>query len=82
MFLGTSYELTPSDFMMLVVLFPKSKRELLRNNKVAKNRLLQEPNHTSGGVSSHDFQITQSAMARVFLEHFTVFNKLAATLYV
>ena len=42
--LGTSYELAPSDFMMLVVLFCRSKRELLRNNKVKKNRLLQEPN--------------------------------------
>ena len=79
MVLGTSYELAPSDFMMLVVLLRKSKRELLRKNKVAKNRLLQEPS-TSDSVSSHHFQITQSAMARVFLEHFRVFNKLAATL--
>ena len=30
--------------MMMVVLFRKSKREFLPNNKVAKNRVLQEPN--------------------------------------
>ena len=29
---------------MLVVFFRKSKREFLPNNKVAKNRVLQEPN--------------------------------------
>ena len=33
-----------SDFMMTVVLIRKSKREFLSNNKVAKNRVLQEPN--------------------------------------
>ena len=44
MFLGTSYGPAPSDFMMSVVKFRKSKRELLRNNQEAKNRLLQEPN--------------------------------------
>ena len=42
--LGTSYELARSDFMMMVALFRKSKREFLPNNKVAMNRVLQEPN--------------------------------------
>ena len=42
--LGTSHELARSDFMMMIVLLRKSKREFLPNNKVVKNRVLQEPN--------------------------------------
>ena len=42
--LDTSHELSRSDFTMMVVLFRKSKREFLPKKKVAKHRVLQEPN--------------------------------------